>query len=56
MLFPFKNSLVLSLKLNILIEDKKLRERLGKNARKTVEEKFRWEKTAFQIKKILEKH
>lgn len=53
MLFPFKNSLVLSLKLNILLENDKLREKLAKNARKTVEEKFKWEKTAEEIKKIL---
>ncbi len=53
MLFPFKNSLVLSLKINQLIENEKLREKLAKNARKTVEEKFKWEKTAEKIKKIL---
>lgn len=53
MLFPFKNSLVLSLKINQLIENEKLREKLAKNARKTVEEKFKWEKTADMIKKIL---
>ncbi|MBI5072494.1 glycosyltransferase family 4 protein [Candidatus Woesearchaeota archaeon] len=53
MLFPFKNSLVLSLKINQLIENEKLREKLAKNARKTVEEKFKWEKTAEKIKKML---
>jgi glycosyltransferase involved in cell wall biosynthesis len=56
MLFPFKNSLILSLKLNMLLEDKKLRERLGRNARKTVEQQFHWKDTAKEIKEILERH
>ncbi len=54
MFFPFKNSLVLSLKLCILLDNHSLREKLGKNGRKTVEHLFRWEKTAQNIKKILE--
>ncbi|PIN77655.1 hypothetical protein COV15_01590 [Candidatus Woesearchaeota archaeon CG10_big_fil_rev_8_21_14_0_10_34_12] len=53
MMFPFRNSLVLSLKLNMLLENNKLRERLVKNARKTVEESFRWEDTAKNIKMVL---
>ena len=53
MLFPFKNSLVLSLKLGILLENEKLREKLAVNGRKTVERLFKWEKTAQNIKKIL---
>jgi glycosyltransferase involved in cell wall biosynthesis len=53
MLFPFKNSLVLSLKLGILLENEKLREKLAVNGRKTVERMFKWEKTAQNIKKIL---
>lgn len=53
MLFPFHNSLVLSLKINLLIENEALRNKLSKNARKTVEEQFKWEKTAEEIKKVL---
>ncbi|MBI5003309.1 glycosyltransferase family 4 protein [Candidatus Woesearchaeota archaeon] len=53
MLFPFKNSLVLSLKINLLLENEKLREKIAKNGRKTVEEKFQWIKTAEKIKKVL---
>ncbi len=53
LLFPFKNSLVLSLKINMLLENEKLREKLAKNGRKTVEHLFRWEKTAERIKDIL---
>ena len=56
MLFPFKNSLVLSLKINILLENEKLREKIAKNGRKTVEEKFQWIKTAEKIKKILKEY
>ena len=56
MLFPFKNSLVLSLKINILLENEKLREKIAKNGSKTVEEKFQWIKTAEKIKKILKEY
>jgi L-malate glycosyltransferase len=55
LLFPCKNSLVLSLKLNLLIENKKLREKLAKNARKTVEKEFKWEETAKGISGILKR-
>ena len=54
MFFPFKNSLVLSMKLEMLIKNKKLREALGKNGRKTVEKYFTWKKTAEGILKALE--
>ena len=56
MLFPFKNSLVLSLKINLLLENEKLREKIAKNGRKTVEEKFQWIKTAEKIKKLLKEY
>ncbi|MBS3122353.1 glycosyltransferase family 4 protein [Candidatus Woesearchaeota archaeon] len=53
--FPFKNSLVLSMKLEILIKDKELREKLGRNARKTIIERFSWENTVGKIKENLSK-
>ncbi len=53
MLFPFKNSLVLSMKLEMLIENPELRKELGIRARKTIVENFRWEKTIEGIKSIL---
>lgn len=53
MLFPFKNSLVLSLKINLLLDNEKLRDKIAKNGRKTVEEKFQWIKTAEKIRKVL---
>ncbi len=56
MFFPFKNSLVLSLKLNMLIEDKKLLERLIKNGRRTVEQQFKWEETAKGIVNLLKRY
>jgi len=55
MLFPFHNSLVLSLKLDMLLKDSTLREKLGKNARATVEMDFSWEKTLAGIKSALKR-
>ncbi|MEM4268182.1 MAG: glycosyltransferase family 4 protein [Candidatus Woesearchaeota archaeon] len=54
MFFPFHNSLVLSLKIEQLINDDKLRQRLGQNARKTVEERFSWKSSAEKIKSVLQ--
>lgn len=54
--FPFKNSLVLSMKLEMLIKDKELREKLGRNARKTIIERFIWENTVEKIKESLGKY
>ena len=51
--FPKNNDLVLSLKLEQLLKNKKLREKLGNNARKTALEKFSWDKTAEKIVKAL---
>lgn len=54
MLFPFRNSLRLSMQLKLLIKDKEFREWMGRRARKTIEEKFQWEVTIKNIKKCLE--
>ena len=54
MFFPKQNSFVLSLKLSWLLENKKLREMLGRNARNTIIEKSSWEKTVDKIKKALD--
>ena len=54
MLFPKKNSGILAKKLDILINDPGLRERLGRKARNTVIEKFNWDRTAKEIKKALD--
>jgi glycosyltransferase involved in cell wall biosynthesis len=56
MFFPFKNSLVLSMKLEMLLENDVLRETLGKEARKTIMSKFRWEHTIERISEILRKY
>jgi glycosyltransferase involved in cell wall biosynthesis len=56
MFFPFKNSLVLSLKLELLLENEALRHELGKNARKTIEENFQWSHTIEKIKEILARY
>lgn len=56
MLFPFGNSLVLSMKINMLLENDKLREKLGRNGRKTVEEYFTWKDTAEKIKDVLKRY
>ena len=55
MFFPFHNSLVLSMKLEMLLENKELRQELGRNARKTIQERFNWDKTVDAIKVILER-
>ena len=54
MLFPFKNSMRLSMKLEVLANDEELRLRLGRNARRTIEKKFSWEETSQQIKEVID--
>ncbi|MFP4403085.1 MAG: glycosyltransferase family 4 protein [Candidatus Woesearchaeota archaeon] len=53
MFFPFKNSTRLYMKLDLLIQDLALRKRLGKNARKTIIEKFNWDNTYSKIKNTI---
>jgi len=53
MFFPKRNIYILRKKIEQLINDKELRLRLGKNARKTIEEKFSWERTVKEIKRVL---
>jgi glycosyltransferase involved in cell wall biosynthesis len=56
MFFPFKNSLVLSMKLEMLLENDILRETLGKNARATIMSRFRWKHTIEKISEILRRY
>ncbi len=56
LLFPKKNSHSLYLKLDYLLKNPDVMEKLGKNARETVVNKFSWEKTAEGIKKIFNAH
>jgi len=51
--FPFKNSLVLSMKMELLLKDQILGERLGKNGRKTIIDNFQWDHTVEKIKETL---
>lgn len=51
--FPRNSSSVLSLKISQLLKDKKLREELGQNARKTVTYGFSWERSINKIKRLL---
>jgi len=53
MFFPFKNSLVLSLKVEMLLNDAVLRKELGQKARQTIVDKFNWDKTINNIKEYL---
>lgn len=53
MFFEKQNAYSLSTKLEILITNKDLREKLGKNARETIVNHYQWEHTAQKIKKIL---
>ncbi len=52
--FPKKNSTVLKLKLDLLLKNPVLRYRIGKRARKTVEDTFTWDKTVKDIEIVLE--
>ncbi len=56
MFFPQKNSLVLSMKIEKLINNKGLRSFLGGNARKTIKNSFSWEETAKKIISILKRY
>ena len=51
--FPRNSGSVLSLKMSQLLKDKKLREELGQNARKTVTYGFSWERSINKIKRLL---
>lgn len=53
MFFPFRNSLVLSMKIETLLKNPELRIKLGVNARRTVKKLFSWDKTADGIKEVL---
>ena len=53
--FPKKNSYVLKQKIEVLLNNKKLRDKLGVNARKTILKKFKWSKTVQEIDNILSK-
>jgi len=54
MLFDSGNVEELKKKIKMLIEDKKLRERIGRNARKTVIKMNSWDNVAKQITEVLE--
>ncbi|MBI2129502.1 glycosyltransferase family 4 protein [Candidatus Woesearchaeota archaeon] len=54
LLFPKQNSYVLSKKLEFLIKNPEMRSALGEEARRTIVEKFSWEKTVYKIKRVLE--
>ena len=51
--FPRTNPAVLALKIEKLFKDDHLRERIGRNARKTVAYAFSWERSINKIKRIL---
>lgn len=54
MFFEKHNAYSLSTKLEIMITNKDLREKLGKNARETILNHYQWDNTANEISKILE--
>lgn len=53
--FPKENADVLAARIEKLIKNKKLRKKLGLNARKTIKKLYSWEKTAKGLVKILTK-
>ncbi len=54
MLFPFRNSMRLSMKIELLMKDKELKDRLGKKARETIQEKFNWNNTYREVKETID--
>jgi glycosyltransferase involved in cell wall biosynthesis len=53
MFFPRNNPALLATKIELLIKNRELREKLGQNARKTVAYSFSWERSINKIKRIL---
>ena len=51
--FPRNSSTMLSIKITKLLRDKQLKEKLGRNARKTVAYGFSWERSINRIKRLL---
>ncbi len=51
--FPKHNDLVLSIKINSLLNDEEQRKILGENARKTILERYKWLATVDRVKSIL---
>lgn len=52
--FPKEDAFALSKKLEALINDSALRKTLGFNARKTIQQRFSWEKTVAGVKKVFD--
>jgi glycosyltransferase involved in cell wall biosynthesis len=52
--FPLHNNLVLSLKIEALIEDDALRGEIGNNARQTVINEYSWVRTISKVRNILQ--
>jgi glycosyltransferase involved in cell wall biosynthesis len=55
LLIPIQDSKKMAETINILLENKKLREQLGKNARKTIVEKYTWNNVYNNYLKCYEK-
>jgi glycosyltransferase involved in cell wall biosynthesis len=51
--FPKNSSKILAIKLSKLLNDPEMREKLGKNARKTVIYSFSWERSINRIKRLI---
>jgi glycosyltransferase involved in cell wall biosynthesis len=51
--FPKENDYVLSVKLEWLINNRRLGEELGKNARETIIKRYQWATTVGKIKRVL---
>ncbi len=53
LLFPAENEYLLRKKVELLLGDPRIRQIIGKNARKTVKQRFDWEKTVILLNKAL---
>ena len=55
MFFPKKNAYELSKKMDKLLKDEFLRKRLGENSRRTIIDRFSWDKTVNELKEVFDK-
>ncbi len=54
LIFPKKDSYELSKKIDLLLGDTMMRKRLGENARRTIIDKFSWDKTIQELKSVFD--
>jgi 1,2-diacylglycerol 3-alpha-glucosyltransferase len=54
--FPKNSASLLAMKMERILKNRELKEKLGQNARKTISYSFSWERSINRIKRLLQKH